>query len=110
MLLSNLTASPSACAALLKLTIPLTGTYAPQARCVTCPEPSPLPDGSPIDTPVVPLLVDTFVQGASEERKASHHFLASVFANITTVGGSYLSDLIYSSNDDFSLPLVECHS
>jgi hypothetical protein len=44
--------------------------------------------------PVLPLLVDAFVQGASGDpsvpldkrlRKSELHFLASVFANLTTV-------------------------
>ncbi|KAG9309887.1 hypothetical protein JVU11DRAFT_9917 [Chiua virens] len=100
MLLSNLTSSSSACAALLSLQIkvvPLTSTNSPisyhptQSRSATCSAPVPYPSIEPKQVHALPLLVDAFVQGAnlgpnlSSERirKGDLHFLSSVFANIS---------------------------
>jgi len=99
MLLSNLTASPSACSALLSLKIPLVpqadgSYYTPQSRSGSCPAPVPYPSEQPQDTLSLPLLIDAFVHGASIDqsrdeskraRKGDLHFLSSVFANISTV-------------------------
>ena len=102
MLLSNVTASTSACAALLNLKIsvlpdvnsPL-GIFPVDSRSGTCSQPVPYPDGEPKDVLAFPLLIDAFVKAArvtdGEDRekrlfKGDLHFLASVFANLTTVG------------------------
>lgn len=100
MLLSNLTATSATCFALLSLEIevisdaPAPGHYyPPQSRSGSCPEPVPYPRGEPRNVPALPLLVDAFVEGAkldstesaSARRKGELHFLASVFANLTTV-------------------------
>lgn len=91
MLLSNLTASPSACSVLLNLKIPLVPTttgsyYTPESRSGSCSAPVPYPSEKPHDTLAIPLLIDAFVQGASKQvRKGDLHFLSSVFANISTV-------------------------
>ncbi|KAJ7780177.1 hypothetical protein DFH07DRAFT_465940 [Mycena maculata] len=100
MLLSNLTASSAACATVLSLNIDiileptfLNAFYPSQSRCATCVAPVPYPAGEPRAVPALPLLVDAFVQGAEIEesgdastriRKGNLHFLASVFANLTT--------------------------
>ena len=100
MLLSNVTASSTACAALLSTKISIiqsstfpNGFYPTQSRCGTCAAPVPYPSGEPREVLALPLLLDAFVQGAQitediskRTRKADLHFLASVFANITTVG------------------------
>ncbi|KAF8141929.1 hypothetical protein EV363DRAFT_1150381 [Boletus edulis] len=100
MLLSNLTGSSVACAALLSLQIqvvPLTSTTCPisyhpmQSRSATCSAPVPYPSTDPQLAHALPLLVDAFVQGASLDsnsnsertRKGDLHFLSSVFANIS---------------------------
>jgi hypothetical protein len=66
--------------------------YPVQSRSGTSPLPPP---GDSRDVLAMPLLVDAFVQGAlvdenqkldERKRKGELHFLASVFANITTVG------------------------
>lgn len=66
--------------------------YPVQSRSGTSPLPPP---GNSLEVPVMPLLVDAFTQGAlvdesqeldERKRKGQLHFLASVFANITTVG------------------------
>lgn len=100
MLLSNLTASSSPCAALLALKVPILKTpsspsrlFPTLSRSGTCSTPVPYPPGEPQDIPALPLLIDAFVEGAlidpsgdraSRKRKGDLHFLASVFANIST--------------------------
>ncbi|KAI0064035.1 DUF383-domain-containing protein [Artomyces pyxidatus] len=97
MLLSNLTASPTTCAALLALTIPIvpgTPPYPPLSRSGSVPPHTPQPGAPPErDARALPLLVDAFVQGAAlspdtplaqRTRKSQLHFLASVFANLAT--------------------------
>lgn len=98
MLLSNLTASSTTCASLLSLKITIiplptfpNGFYPTQSRCGTCPTPVPYPSAESQDVLALPLLLDAFVQGAQitddlskRSRKADLHFLASVFANLTT--------------------------
>ncbi|CAK5273626.1 unnamed protein product [Mycena citricolor] len=97
MLLSNLTASSSACAAVLTMSVDVVlapslpnGFYPVQSRCATAPAPVPYPDEPAKSVLALPLLVDAFVQGADEEtdvskraRKGYVHFLASVFANLS---------------------------
>ncbi|KAI9573854.1 hypothetical protein HD554DRAFT_560929 [Boletus coccyginus] len=100
MVLSNLTSSSSACAALLSLQIlvtPLTSTTSPisyhpiQSRSGTCSSPVPYPTIDPRQVHALPLLLEAFVQGASLHsnpnaeriRKGDLHFLSSVFANIS---------------------------
>jgi len=103
MLLSNLTASPTACSALLSLNVAVividgdpssqSSCYTPQSKCGTCPAPLPYPPGSQRQVSALPLLVEAFVQGASVDpsrnvkptRKGELHFLASVFANLSSV-------------------------
>ncbi|KAI9464518.1 DUF383-domain-containing protein [Lactarius psammicola] len=100
MLLSNLTASPRSSTALLDLRIAVLPTsssggpfYPTQSRAGSCAPPVPYPAGHEINVPALPLLIDAFVQGASIDpsvplderpRKSELHFLASVFANLTT--------------------------
>jgi len=100
MLLSNLTASPRSSTTLLDLRIavlPIPSSAGPfyptQSRAGSCAPPVPYPTGNEINVPALPLLVDAFVQGASIDpsvpldkrpRKSELHFLASVFANLTT--------------------------
>jgi hypothetical protein len=101
MLLSNLTASSGPCAALLALQIPILRTpssvgpfYPTQSRAESCAPPVPYPTGTEINVHALRLLVDAFVQGARVDlgapldkvpRKSELHFLASVFANLSTV-------------------------
>jgi hypothetical protein len=101
MLLSNITASPRSLTALLDLRVAVLLTpssagrfYPTQSRAGSCAPPVPYPAGDEINVPVLPLLVDAFVQGASIDpsvpldkrpRKSALPFLASVFANLTTV-------------------------
>ena len=101
MLLSNLTASSTACSALLSLNIPIildpassVQLYPTQSRCGTCTAPVPHPSGDSCEVLALPLLVDAFVQGAqvdptadltARKRKGELHFLSSVFANLTVV-------------------------
>ncbi|KAJ6568368.1 hypothetical protein DFH09DRAFT_1080741 [Mycena vulgaris] len=100
MLLSNLTASSAACATVLSLDIDIipeptfpNSFYPPQSRCATCVAPAPYPPSNARATPALPLLIDAFVQGAETDesadasarlRKGNVHFLASVFANLST--------------------------
>ncbi|KAG2067749.1 DUF383-domain-containing protein [Suillus decipiens] len=100
MLLSNTTASSSSCAALLALKVPILKTssslsplFPTLSRSGTCSAPIPYPSGEPQDILALPLLIDAFVEGASidpsgdrtsRKRKGDLHFLASVFANIST--------------------------
>ncbi len=101
MLLSNLTASPASCTALLALHIPILPTpssagpfYPTQSRAGSCAPPVPYPLGTEVNVRALPLLVDVFVQGTNIDlsipldkrpRKSELHFLASVFANLSTV-------------------------
>jgi len=101
MLLSNLTTSPGPCAALLALQIPIlqipssAGSFYPtQSRAGSCAPPVPYPAGTEVNVHTLPLLVDAFLQAANidlsvplDKRplKSELHFLASVFANISTV-------------------------
>ena len=100
MLLSNLTASSSACSAVLTLEVSIipgasssTSLYPTQSRSATCAPPVPYPSGDPRDVLALPLLVDAFVQGAQVDasgdsrrlRKGELHFLSSVFANLSVV-------------------------
>ncbi|KAF9244125.1 hypothetical protein BU15DRAFT_71690 [Melanogaster broomeanus] len=101
MLLSNLTSSSSACAALLNFEIPIIPTtsiaspasyYPPQSRSGTCSAPLPYPSTEPKQLLALPLLIEAFVQTAVDSlddkskrsRKGDLHFLSSVFANIST--------------------------
>ncbi|KAG1732385.1 hypothetical protein EDB19DRAFT_1896775 [Suillus lakei] len=100
MLLSNLTASSSPCAALLALKVPIikipsspNPLFPTQSRSGTSSAPVPHPSEEPQDILALPLLIDAFVEGASidpsedrssRKRKGELHFLASVFANIST--------------------------
>ncbi|KAG2362174.1 hypothetical protein BDR07DRAFT_1357939 [Suillus spraguei] len=100
MLLSNITASSSSCAALLALKVPILKTpssssplFPTLSRSGTCSAPIPYPPGEPQDILALPILIDAFVEGASidpskdrtfRKRKGDLHFLASVFANIST--------------------------
>ena len=101
MLLSNLTASAAACTVLLSLKIPVLPDpksplklFPVDSRSGTCPAPVPYPAGEPKEVPSLPLLVDAFVKAArvtddqdlsKRPFKGDLHFLASVFANLTTV-------------------------
>ena len=101
MLLSNLTTSPGPCTALLALQIPVLKTpssagpfYPTQSRAGSCAPPVPYPAGAEENVRALPLLVNAFVQGANVDpsipldkrpRKSELHFLASVFANLSTV-------------------------
>ncbi|KAF8801366.1 DUF383-domain-containing protein [Phlegmacium glaucopus] len=99
MLLSNLTASSTACSTLLSLKVSVipdsrlsNSLYTTDSRCGSCPAPMPYPTGESSEVRALPLLVDAFVQGSQvvesgdlskRSRKAELHFLASVFANMT---------------------------
>jgi hypothetical protein len=101
MLLSNLTTSLGSCTALLACQIPILHTpssagpfYPTQSRAGSCAPPVPYPTGTEVNTRALPLLVNAFVQGANIDlgipldkrpRKSELHFLASVFANLSTV-------------------------
>ncbi|KAG8978702.1 hypothetical protein FRC05_009975 [Tulasnella sp. 425] len=97
MILSNLTAHPAPCSTILDMKIAVIadssipgGFYPTNSRCATSPTPPLPPQTSTQEVPALPLLLDAFVQGASEDpnastkRKAPLHFLASVFANLST--------------------------
>ncbi|KAI0695330.1 hypothetical protein C8T65DRAFT_46549 [Cerioporus squamosus] len=117
MLLSNVTASSSACSVLLNLKIAVlpdpkspTKVFPVDSRSGTCPAPVPYPEGEPKEVLALPLLVDAFVKAArvTDEKdiskrpfKGDLHFLASVFANISTtpVGRSFF--LTPRSSDPF---------
>ncbi|KAI1793475.1 hypothetical protein LXA43DRAFT_971824 [Ganoderma leucocontextum] len=101
MLLSNVTAHGSACTVLLSLKIPaLPDPRSPlkvfpvDSRSMTCPAPVPYPSGEPKEVLALPLLVDAFVKAVRvaddqdpDRRpfKGDLHFLASTFANISTI-------------------------
>jgi len=110
MILSNITAYTTPCLELLKLEVEITpiddkGTYyPPQSRSVTAPPPSPYPSASSRTVSALPLLVDAFATAEAEgrKRKGQLHFLASVFANLSTVGPSnrpLLSSLTRKNTD-----------
>ncbi|KAL7280325.1 hypothetical protein ACG7TL_005242 [Trametes sanguinea] len=100
MLLSNLTAASSVCTALLSLKVPLLpdskspmGWFPVDSRCGTCPAPVPYPAGEPREALALPMLIDAFVRAApaveiqeldKRPHKGDLHFLASVFANLST--------------------------
>ncbi|KAH8104073.1 DUF383-domain-containing protein [Cristinia sonorae] len=98
MLLSNMTSSPTVCAALLSLNISAildatssTGYYAVDSRAGTCIPPHPYPSGEPTLLPALPLLIEAFAKSAlpegaddtKQKREANLHFLSSVFANVS---------------------------
>lgn len=101
MLLSNLTTSPGPCTALLNLQISILKTpssagpfYPTQSRAGSCAPPVPYPSGTELNVLALPMLADAFVQGANVDpgvpldkrpHKSELHFLASVFANLSTV-------------------------
>ncbi|KAF9266715.1 DUF383-domain-containing protein [Marasmius fiardii PR-910] len=100
MLLSNLSASSSACATLLSMKVAIianekvqNGFFATQSRSGSCTAPVPYPTGEEQEILALPLLLDAFVQGAQVDeiqdlskraRKGSLHFLASIFGNLTS--------------------------
>ncbi|KAG7093456.1 hypothetical protein E1B28_007132 [Marasmius oreades] len=100
MLLSNLSASSSACATLLSMKVTViadekvqNGFFATQSRSGSCAVPVPYPTEKEQEILALPLLLDAFVQGAQVDgiqdlskrsRKGSLHFLASVFGNLTS--------------------------
>ncbi|KAJ4479722.1 hypothetical protein C8J55DRAFT_514193 [Lentinula edodes] len=100
MLLSNLTASATACSVVISMRVNIVtstnvpnGFFAVDSRSGSCPAPVPYPQGEEREVLALPLLLDAFVQGANVEdipdlpkrpRKGSLHFLASVFANLTS--------------------------
>lgn len=101
MLLSNLSATASVCVALLSLKVSLLPDpnspikwFPVDSRCGTCPAPVPYPSAEPKEVPALPLLIDAFVRAApgveiADRAKRAYrgelHFLASVFANMSTV-------------------------
>jgi hypothetical protein len=101
MMLSNITSAASTATTLLSLKVSIlpdakssVGFFPTQSRSGTCAAPVPYPPGEPEEVFALPLLIDAFVQGATVEeeqdpdkrlRKASLHFLSSVFANIGVV-------------------------
>ncbi|KAH9940891.1 DUF383-domain-containing protein [Epithele typhae] len=117
MLLSNLTASASACSVLLNLTIPILpdpksplGVFPVDSRSGTCGAPVPYPAGEPKEVLALPLLVDIFVKAAlvssdtdREQRpfKGEMHFLASVFANLSAATTGRTFFLTPRSSDPF---------
>lgn len=98
MLISNLSVSGTVTSAMVSMKIPIIpdrkdrdAFYPVLSRSGTSPLPPP---GDSQDVLAMPLLVDAFVQSAlvdenqkldERKRKGELHFLASVFANITTV-------------------------
>jgi hypothetical protein len=130
MLLSNLTAATPACSTLLTLKVKVipdsrlsNGVYPIESRCGSCPEPVPYPSAESRDVPALPLLINAFVEGAQvvesgdlskRTRKASLHFLASVFANMTAVirAPLIITPLIYCllvACREKSLPITSTH-
>ncbi|KAF7798572.1 hypothetical protein EIP86_009794 [Pleurotus ostreatoroseus] len=99
MILSNITTAAATCSTLLSMKVEIlpdpkspTKYFPTQSRSGTCGAPVPYPSGDPKEVFALPLLVDAFVQGASVDdendpdkrpRKASLHFLSSVFANLS---------------------------
>ncbi|KAF7983741.1 hypothetical protein HWV62_19709 [Athelia sp. TMB] len=127
MLLSNLTASSTACSSLLTLKIPVildpkssNPMFPVQSRCGTCAAPVPYPSGEEKEVLALPLLIDAFVEGATvdptsdpstRKRKGEVHFLSSVFANLTVAPAGRLFFLtpqpvsILSPDADLEYPL-----
>ena len=98
MLLSNLTSNPVVCEMLLLLKIKVVrhsslpnGIYAPSSHCATSQSQTVPPGTNSKDERAMPLLLDAFLHSASAkpssdlEKNADLHYLASVFANISTV-------------------------
>ncbi|KAG9018276.1 Meiotic recombination protein dmc1 [Tulasnella sp. 427] len=92
MILSNLTAHVAPCNSIIDMKIPVIvdssihgGFYPTSSRCATSPTPTLPQNQTSKQVAALPLLLDAFVQAASEDskRKAKLHFLASVFANLT---------------------------
>ncbi|KAI0766657.1 DUF383-domain-containing protein [Trametes elegans] len=117
MLLSNLTATTSVCTAILYLKIQILPDeksplkwFPVHSRCGTCPAPVPYPSGGPKEVLALPLLVDAFVKAApgvenQDLEKRTHkgdlHFLASVFANLSTIPAGRMFFLTPRSSDPF---------
>ncbi|CDO69660.1 hypothetical protein BN946_scf184851.g48 [Trametes cinnabarina] len=117
MLLSNLSAASSVCTALLSLKVPLlpdskspTGWFPVDSRCGTCPAPVPYPSEEPMEALALPMLVDAFVRAApgvenqeldKRPYKGDLHFLASVFANLSTTPAGRMFFLTPRSSDPF---------
>lgn len=115
MLLSNLTTaiSSSTAAALLSMKVKvipheatLGGLYPTNSRSGSCAPPFPPAQGDEVDVPALPLLLEAFVRGANidpnseldrRRQKSELHFLASVFANVSTVRVSLLYALFVNS-------------
>ncbi|KAF8623119.1 hypothetical protein AX17_007553 [Amanita inopinata Kibby_2008] len=126
-LLSNLSSSSITCASIasMKIEVIPESSLASQcfptlSRCGSCPAPVPHPSGEPREVPALSLLMDAFVQGAQIEedlakrvRKGHLHFLASVFANLSTstVGRDFFftplpkNILKQADKDDLEYPL-----
>lgn len=106
MLLSNISTEPATCMKLAELKIPvirISGSpiafYPTLSRASSSPPPTPYPQGTVEDVLALPLLVQAFVQGARTDvsspvpaRKGELHFLASVFANMTTVRSAFIGE------------------
>ncbi|KAK2462246.1 hypothetical protein APHAL10511_005742 [Amanita phalloides] len=128
MLLSNLTSSSVACAAIASMKIQvipepcLAGQCFPiQSRCGSCPAPVPYPSNEPYEVQALPLLIESFVQGAQIEedpskrmRKGKLHFLAGVFANLSasTLGRDFFytprpANLIQPDASHLEYPLAK---
>ncbi|KZP30490.1 DUF383-domain-containing protein [Athelia psychrophila] len=127
MLLSNLTATSTACSALLSLKVPVildpkssNPVFPVQSRCETCIAPVPYPSGTETEVLALPLLIDAFVEGAAvdpeadlstRKRKGEAHFLSSVFANLTVAPTGRIFFLtpqpasILQPDADFEYPL-----
>ncbi|TFK88418.1 DUF383-domain-containing protein [Polyporus arcularius HHB13444] len=117
MLLSNVTASASACSVLLNLKIAVLPdpkspmkVFPVDSRSGTCPAPVPYPEGDPKEVLALPLLLDAFVKAApiTEDTdlakrpfKGDLHFLASVFANLSTTHAGRSFFLTPRSSDPF---------
>ncbi|KAI0357988.1 DUF383-domain-containing protein [Trametes cingulata] len=117
MLLSNLSAASSVCTALLSLKISLLPDpnsplkwFPVDSRCGTCPAPVPYPKEEPKEALALPLLIDAFVKAAPgvekvDPEKRTHkgdlHFLASVFANLSTTPAGRTFFLTPRSADPF---------
>ncbi|KAL5537031.1 HGH1 [Sanghuangporus sanghuang] len=115
MLLSNISSSPSACATLISLMVPVIMApfasppyYVPASQSGTSSPPSPPASGQTKDVLALPLMVQAFVQaaktGSSPEqrnRKGELHFLASVFANVTTAPAGRMCFLTARSTNVF---------
>lgn len=101
MLLSNVTAAGSACTTLLSLKVSVLPdpkspmkVFPVDSRSGSCPAPVPYPAGEPKEVLALPLLLDAFVKAArvtddpdpsKHQFKGQLHFLASVFANMSSV-------------------------